>query len=173
MACVLLLSGEWQLQVLGLVLVFYGLYLGRLYKNFYLTFWRAVARQKRHELQSTHQHDTLDKSTQLQILSRVSQDLRSPLNSILGMLELLHDTELDNEQKEYHLVAAQSGRLMLMQLNNVLDYSQIMLGHIVFAPDDFVLRAQLEQSLDAYGDRKSTRLNSSHVSISYAVFCLK
>lgn len=151
MACVQLLSGEWQLQVLGLVLVFYGLYLGRLYKNFYLTFWHAVARQKRHELQSTHQHDTLDKSTQLQILSRVSQDLRSPLNSILGMLELLHDTELDNEQKEYHLVAAQSGRLMLMQLNNVLDYSQIMLGHIVFAPDDFVLRAQLEQSLDAYG----------------------
>src|SRR5699024_5580063 len=65
--------------------------------------------------------------------------------------ELLHDTELDNEQKEYHLVAAQSGRLMLTQLNNVLDYSQIILGHISFAPDDFLLRTQLEQSLDAYG----------------------
>ena len=150
-AFVLLLNGEWQLQVLGLILVFYGLYLSRLYKYFYLTFWHATARQKRHQVHEAHQQDKLDKQTQLQILSRVSQDLRSPLNSILGMLELLHDTELDNEQKEYHLVAAQSGRLMLTQLNNVLDYSQIILGHISFAPDDFLLRTQLEQSLDAYG----------------------
>src|SRR2546430_12591190 len=40
------------------------------------------------------------------------------------------------------------------------------------------LRAQIEsraglQALDIYGDRKSTRLNSSHSQISYAVFCLK
>src|SRR5699024_9634525 len=68
-----------------------------------------------------------------------------------GMLELLHETEMDSEQKEYHLVAAQSGRLMLMQLNNVLDYSQILLGNIAFAPSDFVLREQLEHSVDAYG----------------------
>src|SRR5699024_11940342 len=38
-----------------------------------------------------------------------------------------------------------------------------------------VLKRLLENasSSDAFGDRKSTRLNSSHVSISYAVFCLK
>src|SRR5215813_6080589 len=35
------------------------------------------------------------------------------------------------------------------------------------------LRRRRETSLDAAGDRKSTRLNSSHVRISYAVFCLK
>src|SRR5699024_12211025 len=33
--------------------------------------------------------------------------------------------------------------------------------------------AQNERAIDELGDRKSTRLNSSHVSISYAVFCLK
>lgn len=150
-ALVLLFNPEWQLQLLGAVLVIYGLFLARLYRYFYLTFWHAVARQKRHELLENTAHEPFGKSMQLQVLARVSQDLRSPLNSILGMLELLQDTELDNEQKEYHLVASQSGRLMLMQLNNVLDYSQILLGHISFAPDDFLLRTQLEQSLDAYG----------------------
>src|SRR6266496_5443567 len=34
-------------------------------------------------------------------------------------------------------------------------------------------QARLEQLLGEFGDRKSTRLNSSHVEISYAVFCLK
>src|SRR5699024_12651017 len=36
-----------------------------------------------------------------------------------------------------------------------------------------VLGKQLNANIDPPGDRKSTRLNSSHVSISYAVFCLK
>lgn len=149
-ALVLLLQQGWQMKLLGGFIIAYGIYLARLYLHFYALFWHAVARQKRHELQ-TAQEDALGKDTQLQILSRVSEDLRSPLNSIIGMLELLQETELDTEQKEYHLVAAQSGRLMLTQLNNVLDYSQILLGHINFAPDDFLLRDQLEQALDAYG----------------------
>mgnify|MGYP001176805317 CR=1 FL=1 len=147
---VLLLSFQWQQQVLAVLVLVYGAYLTRLYRYFYLMFWHAVARQRRHAWQQS-QHHHLGHSTQMQLLSRVSQDLKSPLNSVLGMLELLYDTPLDTEQKEYHLVAAQSARLMLMQLENVQDYSQIMLGHIRFAPDDFLLRTQLEQSLDAYG----------------------
>ncbi|HLR17764.1 MAG TPA: response regulator [Alcanivoracaceae bacterium] len=143
------ISLEWQLAVVGALLAFYGLYLVRFYREFHDTFWHAVARRQRH---SHQEHSKLaDNENQLKILSRVTRDLRSPLNSLLGMLELLHETEMDSEQKEYHLVAAQSGRLMLMQLNNVLDYSQILLGNIAFAPSDFVLREQLEHSVDAYG----------------------
>src|SRR5690625_6943202 len=42
------------------------------------------------------------------------------------------------------------------------------------APDlDALIAAALDAALAASGDRKSTRLNSSHVAISYAVFCLK
>lgn len=148
-ALVFLLSLEWQMIVVGGLLAFYGLYLARFYHEFHATFWHAVARRQRHEVQ--HVPELADNENQLKILSRVTQDLRTPMHSLLGMLELLHETEMDAEQKEYHLVAAQSGRLMLMQLNNVLDYSQILLGSIAFAPSDFVLREQLELSIDAYG----------------------
>src|SRR5690242_21793585 len=47
-----------------------------------------------------------------------------------------------------------------LDLETILDH---LAGVSVFADEDFA----------EYGDRKSTRLNSSHMSISYAVFCLK
>src|SRR5207249_7936273 len=38
---------------------------------------------------------------------------------------------------------------------------------------NFSFRYEIKRFVEIFGDRKSTRLNSSHVSISYAVFCLK
>src|SRR2546430_17379093 len=43
----------------------------------------------------------------------------------------------------------------------------------VVGPAGCVLGHSVDQHLDVVGDRKSTRLNSSHSQISYAVFCLK
>src|SRR5256885_6131944 len=44
----------------------------------------------------------------------------------------------------------------------------------VYNPNDYRIRStRLEVGIDLDGDRKSTRLNSSHLVISYAVFCLK
>src|SRR5207253_8489362 len=40
-------------------------------------------------------------------------------------------------------------------------------------PPDFAFRVSRREAADLHQDRKSTRLNSSHVAISYAVFCLK
>src|SRR5690606_40479074 len=44
---------------------------------------------------------------------------------------------------------------------------------VVFAVAILLFSTRLRSRIDAKGDRKSTRLNSSHVKISYAVFCLK
>src|SRR5690625_3982966 len=58
-------------------------------------------------------------------------------------------------------------------------YIRAVLDDIEFPPTDPVVRARYEQRATKSGpellhqDRKSTRLNSSHVAISYAVFCLK
>src|SRR5437773_3668330 len=52
-----------------------------------------------------------------------------------------------------------------------LDAEQIALLHQI-AADDFMHEARSDQNRSP-GDRKSTRLNSSHITISYAVFCLK
>src|SRR5690606_28432019 len=85
------------------------------------------------------------------LVYRLAQELRTPMNSMLGMLALLDETELTDEQKEYHQVAAQSGRLSLSLIDDVLDYSRILTGRIVLNPDFFDVREALEQALDAYG----------------------
>src|SRR5699024_11359166 len=51
-------------------------------------------------------------------------------------------------------------------------YTQIQLLGLIFGPLLFVITLLFFRPVDL-SDRKSTRLNSSHVSISYAVFCLK
>src|SRR5690606_41250752 len=48
-----------------------------------------------------------------------------------------------------------------------------MFHQILVVERDKMIRALLHELLESEGDRKSTRLNSSHVKISYAVFCLK
>src|SRR5207253_4734452 len=54
------------------------------------------------------------------------------------------------------------------------DYGQIRVDHNISAADTFFGRYTADDTdLNSATDRKSTRLNSSHVAISYAVFCLK
>src|SRR5689334_24364696 len=55
-------------------------------------------------------------------------------------------------------------------LHAALDFKS---GRHQIDSEDFARNLELQAQVDTYLDRKSTRLNSSHSSISYAVFCLK
>jgi len=60
-----------------------------------------------------------------QFLANMSHEVRTPMNGVLGMLELLADTPLSAEQRHYLSVARRSARALLDSLNEVLDYSQL------------------------------------------------
>src|SRR5690349_23670127 len=66
--------------------------------------------------------------------------------------------------------------------STLFPYTTLFRSTLINAPEQYTrsgeaqFRRQVEQALNAtasFADRKSTRLNSSHVEISYAVFCLK
>ena len=68
-------------------------------------------------------------------LARVSHEVRTPLNGVLGMSELLQDTNLDEEQLIYSESIIASGKHLLDIINDILDLSKIEAGKLDLASD--------------------------------------
>jgi PAS domain S-box-containing protein len=73
-----------------------------------------------------------------EFLANMSHEIRTPMNGVLGFAELLLQGELDPAQQRYAEMIVQSGRSMMMLLNDVLDLSKIESGQftIDYAPVD-------------------------------------
>jgi len=74
-------------------------------------------------------------------ISVVSHEMRTPLNAIIGMADLLRDTALTREQTDMLQTLRSSSRLMLAQVDDVLDFSKIEAGKLVLEKTDFDLHA--------------------------------
>ncbi len=72
-----------------------------------------------------------------EFLATMSHEVRTPLNGVMGMLQLLKTTELDDEQREYVDISLGSSRTLLRLLSDILDISRIEAGGIAFEEAPF------------------------------------
>ena len=70
-------------------------------------------------------------------LATMSHEVRTPLNGILGIVEIMKDAELSEVQKDYVETIKYSGEALLAILNDILDYSKIEAGKFQFEYVDF------------------------------------
>ena len=81
-------------------------------------------------------------------LASVSHEVRTPLNGILGMTDLLAGTALSDKQRDYVDTARRSSEALLSVLSDILDYSKMDAGKLQLARVAFDLRQCVEDAAD-------------------------
>lgn len=95
--------------------------------------------------------------TQTDILSRISHDIRTPMSGVMGMSELLMDTNLNRTQRDHVETIQSSGQALLTVINDIMDRSLIDSGQMTLEEVPFDLTNLVNECIDSYRHQAESR----------------
>lgn len=116
------------------------------------TISKDITEQKRTEKQLLQAKLEAERVARIksEFLAVMSHEIRNPLNGVIGMSELLQETALSAEQREYVKIIAKSGMGLLTVIQNILDFTKMESGKMTLNQDPFSLQVTLEETLQLF-----------------------
>jgi signal transduction histidine kinase/ActR/RegA family two-component response regulator len=99
-----------------------------------------------------------------EFLANMSHEIRTPMNGFMGMLDVLADTPLSMEQRDFVETARDSASSLLEILGDILDFSKIEAGRLTLDPVPISVAALIEETartLEAAAQKKGVELRRS------------
>ncbi|CAH0269928.1 response regulator [Pseudomonas sp. B21-017] len=92
-----------------------------------------------------------------EFLATLTHELRTPMNGVIGSLELMQTVEMNPELEQYQQTAAGSARDMMRMVNGILTLTELQAGKLKVYPDTFSLRSMVESLRGQFDGNASSK----------------